>query len=228
MSNTALALRTREQSGKGVARKLRVAGRIPGVLYGPKIGSVAVDLESRSLERILRASGANALLDLAVDGRADLANSVALVKELQRHPVRGDLMHVDLYQVDLAQKVEVAVPILTTGRAAGVEEDGGILDVLIREITVSCLPRAIPESLEVDISALNIGDVIHAGQIALPADVELAIDADLGVVHVVAPAVEEVAAAEELAEGEEVAVEGEGAAASTDAAAGDTAEESDN
>lgn len=223
MSNTSLALRTRERSGKGVARKLRVGGRIPGVLYGPKIGSVAVDLESRNLERILRESGGNALLDLAVEGRADLANSVALVKELQRHPVRGDLMHVDLYQVDLAEKVEVAVPLVMTGRSAGVEA-GGVLDVLIREIPVSCLPRAIPESLEIDISELNIGDVVHAGQLALPPDVELAIDADLGVVHVVAPAVEEEPEVGEPAEGE-VLVEGEQAPAE---AGGDAAEDSDS
>ena len=161
-ANTELGLRTRDLRGKGAARKLRTTGRIPGVLYGPKIGSVAVDLETRNLERILRQSGANALLDLAVEGRDDLAGVVALVKELQRHPVRGDFMHVDLYQVDLDQKVEVAVPIQTTGRSEGVEA-GGILDILIREITVSCLPRAIPESLTIDISELGIGDVIHAG-----------------------------------------------------------------
>ena len=220
MADTALALRPRETGGKGVARKLRAAGRIPGVLYGPKIGSVSVDLESRNLERILRESGLNALLDLDVDGRGDLADTVALVKELQRHPVRGDLMHVDLYQVDLTQKVEVSVPILMRGRSAGVEA-GGIVDVLIRELPVRCLPRAIPESLEVDITALEIGDVIHAGQVGLPADVELAIDADLGVVHVVAPAVEEEPVVDELAEGEEP-LEGEaaeGAEPAADAAA---------
>ncbi len=227
-TNTALALQTRDRGGKGVARKLRVAGRIPGVLYGPKIGSVAVDLEMRSLERILRESGANALLDLAVEGRADLAESVALVKELQRHPVRGEITHVDLYQVDLAQSVEVAVPLSTTGRAPGVEA-GGILDVLIREISVRCLPRAIPEGLEVDVSALEIGDVIHASQVPLPADVELAIDGDLGVVHVVAPAVEEEAAPEALAEGEESVVEGEAAEAPAEGAEGEASGEgSDN
>jgi large subunit ribosomal protein L25 len=222
VANTALALRAREQRGKGAARKLRGLGRIPGVLYGPKIGSVSVDLESRSLERILRESGANALLDLAIDGRADLAESVALVKELQRHPVRGELLHVDLYQVDLAQTVEVAVPLNTSGRSEGVEA-GGILDVVIHEITVRCLPRDIPESLEVDVSALQIGDVIHAGQVALPAGVELAIDAELGVVHVVAPAVEEEPVAEELAEGEEAALEGEDAEAAADGAGGEPA-----
>lgn len=219
MSNTSIALRARENTGKGVARKLRVDGRIPGVLYGPKIGSVVVDLESRNLERILRQSGANALLDLSIDGRADLAESVALVKDLQRHPVRGDLMHVDLYQVDLTQRVEVGVPIHVTGRSVGVEA-GGILDVLVRELMVRCLPRAIPEGLEVDVSALEIGDVIHAGAIALPPDVELVIDAEVGVVHVVAPAVEETPTTDELEEGEEAPADA-GAETPDEAASGD-------
>ncbi len=225
--DTNLGLRARDSRGKGAARKLRSVGRIPGVLYGPKIGSVSVDLETRDLERILRESGANALLDLSVDGRDDLTNSVALVKELQRDPVRGHPMHVDLYQVDLAQKVEVAVPLVTRGRSEGVEA-GGILDVVIREITVSCLPGAIPESLEVDVSALNIGDVIHAGQIGLPPDVELAIDGDLGVVHVVAPAVEEEPVTEELAEGEEPVVEGEEGETPVEPTVGDAGEGSDS
>ena len=210
MGENAIALRTREHTGKGVARKLRAAGRIPGILYGPKIGSVVVDLETRELERILREAGSNALLDLAVEGRTDLADSVALVKESQRHPVRGHLMHVDLYQVDLTQKVEVGVPVSITGRSQGVE-NGGILDVLVRELLVSCLPRAIPESLEIDVTALEVGDAIHAGQVTLPADVELVMDSDLAVVHVVAPAVEETPE-EEVLEGEE-GVEGEGAPA---------------
>lgn len=226
MSDNALSLRARDDTGKGVARKLRVTGRIPGILYGPKIGSVVVDLDTRNLERILREAGSNALLDLSVEGRADLADSVALVKETQRHPVRGDLMHVDLYQVDLTQRVEVGIPVHIVGRSIGVE-GGGILDVLVRELMVRCLPRAIPESVEIDVTPLEVGDVIHAGAIALPADVELAIDADLGVVHVVAPTVEEepveeVLEGEEGVEGAEATGEGEAAAAGDADGGGDS------
>lgn len=214
MSETAIAVQSREQTGKGVARKLRAAGHIPAVFYGPKVGSVPIVLDPRKLERILRASGANALLELSIEGRPDLGETVALVKELQRHPVRGELVHADLYQVDLAQTVEVEVPIHLVGKSKGVEM-GGVMDHMIREIMVRCLPRAIPEFFEVDVSDLDIGDGVHARDITLPADVELAIDPDLGVVQVAAPSVaEEEAAPEEALEGEEAA-EGEAPAAAT-------------
>jgi len=215
VSDTAIAVQAREQTGKGVARKLRAAGQIPAVFYGPKIGSVPISLDPRLLERILRGSGANALLDLSIEGRADLGETVALVKELQRHPVRGDLVHADLYQVDLAQTVEVEVPVHLVGKSKGVEM-GGVMDHMIREVMVSCLPRAIPEFFEVDVSDLDIGDGVHVRDIALPPDVELAIDPDLAVVQVAAPSVAEEAAPEEGIE-EEVAVEGEAPAEGTPA-----------
>lgn len=215
MSETAIAVQSREQTGKGVARKLRAAGNIPAVFYGPKVGSVPIVLDPRKLERILRASGANALLELSIEGRPDLGETVALVKELQRHPVRGELVHADLYQVDLAQTVEVEVPVHLVGKSKGVEM-GGILDHMIREIMVSCLPRAIPEFFEVDVSDLDIGDGVHVRDIALPPDVELEIDPDLAVVQVAAPSVAEEAAPEEGLE-EEEAAEGEAPAAATPA-----------
>ncbi len=217
MSETSIAVQAREQSGKSKARKLRAAGQIPAVFYGPKIGSVPVALDPRRLERILRQNGANALLELSVEGRSDLGDTVALVKELQRHPVRGDLIHADLYQVDLAQKVEVEVPVHLIGKSKGVEM-GGIVDHMIREVMVSCLPRAIPEAFEIDISELDIGDVVHARDIALPDDVELGIDPDLGIVHVAAPSVAEEAPAEEVLE---EAAEGEAGAAEPGEASGD-------
>jgi large subunit ribosomal protein L25 len=211
VSETSMAVQAREQAGKSIARKLRAAGQIPAVFYGPKIGSVPIALDPRRLERILRQSGANALLELSVEGRSDLGDTVALVKELQRHPVRGDLVHADLYQVDLTQKVEVEVPVHLVGKSKGVEM-GGIIDHMIREVMVSCLPRAIPEAFEIDVSDLDIGDVVHARDIALPDDVELGIDPDLGIVHVAAPSVAEEEVPEEEAP-EEAAAEGEAGAA---------------
>ena len=198
MSETALAVEAREATGKGVARKLRAAGRIPGVLYGPKLGSVALALDPKPLERILRKSGANTLFDLEITGRDDLGTTVALLKDMPRDPVRGRPLHADFYQVDLGKTVEVSVSVHLTGKSHGVEL-GGVLDHLIREITVECLPRAIPESFEVDISGLGIGDVLHVRDVALPEGVTLVTDGDLGLCHVVTPTVEEAPAAEAAA-----------------------------
>ena len=111
MSETALVVESRASTGKGAARKLRAAGRIPAILYGQGKQSVPLTLDPRALERVLKAGGANTLLDLTVEGRTDLGSPVALVKELQRHPIRGSILHADLYQVDLTKTVEVEVPI---------------------------------------------------------------------------------------------------------------------
>jgi len=213
----ALSVEVREGTGKGVARKLRAAGRAPGVLYGRGKAALAVAFDPRALERLLRTSeaGMNTLIDLEVAGRGDLAGKVVLVKELQREPLRGAILHVDLYEVDLAKTIEVSVPLHLVGTAPGVALSGGILDHALRELAIECLPRAIPDQIEVDVSQLEIGDSIHVRDLALPQGVTLKSDADLSVVSVVAPAAEEVAAPVAAAE----AVPAEGAEAAAPAAA---------
>ncbi len=208
MSETELVVQAREGSGKSLSRKLRGTGRMPAVLYGRGRDTVSITVDPRQLETILRKSGLNVLLDLTVEGRDDLSGTVALVKELQRDPVRGALLHADLYSVDLAQKVEVEVPVHLTGKPAGVDL-GGVLDHMLREITLSCLPRSIPDAIDLDVSALEIGDVLHVSDLVLPPDVELITDAELAVAHVVTPTVAEEPVAEEAAEGVEVPVVGE-------------------
>ncbi|RIL06681.1 MAG: 50S ribosomal protein L25 [Proteobacteria bacterium] len=194
MSETALVVEAREATGKSAVRKLRAAGRIPAILYGQGKTSVALALDPRALERVLKAGGANTLLDLTVEGRADLGSPVALVKELQRDPLRGTLLHADLYQVDLTKTVEVAVPVHLVGKPRGLDF-GGILEHTLREITLECLPRSIPESIDVDVAPLEVGDVLHVRDLALPQGVSLVTDPDLGVVAVSLPAVEEAAPA---------------------------------
>jgi large subunit ribosomal protein L25 len=215
VSETALVVEPRAGTGKGVARRLRAAGRIPAILYGRGRAPLAVALDPRALERALRAGGANTLLDLRVDGRPDLADTVALVKELQRDPLRGTLVHADLYQVDLTRAVEVDVPIHLVGKAHGIDF-GGILEHTLREVRLECLPRAIPESIEVDVSNLEIGDVIHVRDLPLPPDVTLMTDGDLGVAHVALPAAEPTP--EEAAAVAEVPVEGVAAPAAAESA----------
>ncbi len=211
MSETALVVEAREGIGKGANRKLRAAGRAPAVLYGRARDSLPLAVDPRALDKILRASGVNTLLDLTVEGHAELKASVALVRELQRHPLRGDILHVDFYEVDLERAVTVDVPIHVLGKARGLEF-GGILEHTLREISLECLPRSIPETIEVDISAMEVGDVIHVRELVLPEGVSLVTDADLAVVHIALPQAEEeptVAAAAETPE----AVAAPGAAA---------------
>ena len=186
MSETALVVESRATTGKGAVRKLRAAGRIPAILYGQGKESVPLTIDPRALEKVLRAGGANALLDLTVEGRPELGSPVALVKELQRHPIRGTIVHADLYQVDLTRTVEVEVPVHLVGKAKGLDF-GGILEHSLREIALECLPRSIPASIEVDVSNMEVGDVIHVRDLVLPPGVSLVSDPDLGVVHVALP-----------------------------------------
>lgn len=200
----------RENAGKGVARKLRAAGRIPAVLYGQGQAPVSLVVEPRGLERLLHDEGHNALFDLvgsdAVEGRT------VLVKALQRHPVRGELMHADFFEIDAEQTITVSVSLHLVGIPIGVSQDEGLLDHSLREIELDCLPRAIPESIDVDVSALHMGETLHVSDIVLPEGVEIRTNAELGVASIVAPKEEEEPVVEEPVEGEEVPTE-EGEAA---------------
>lgn len=199
MAESALQAQKREGTGKGVGRKLRAAGRIPAVMYGRGQENVTLSLEPRALEKVLAAghAGLNTLIDLSVEGGGE---SVVLVRELQRDPVKGSLVHVDLFQVDLTQTVDVSVPLHVVGTAKGVALDGGILDFALREIEIECLPRSIPDQIDVDVSALEIGESLHVRDLALPPGVALKSDPDLSVVSVVAPSTEEAPAAAAEAE----------------------------
>jgi large subunit ribosomal protein L25 len=206
VADNALAAEVRGATGKGVARKLRVEGRIPGVVYGKGRESLPVTIDARALERLLHASGAglNTLIDLRVDG----GTQVVLVKELQREPVRGSYLHADFYAVDLTRTVEVSVPLHFVGKARGIEY-GGILDLPLREVLLECLPRAIPDQIEVDVAGLDMGQSLHVRDLVLPEGVTVKSDADLAVATVVAPRAEEEAApAVPVVEGEAAAEAG--------------------
>jgi len=214
-----LNIERRVDVGKGVARKLRAAGRIPGICYAPGQDPEPISLDPRVLDRILRSSdsGINTLIDLAVAGGGSYDGRTVLVRELQRDPVSGAPLHADLFALDLTAKVSVSVPVRLEGHAIGVE-NGGIVDHALREVELECLPRAIPKEIVVDVTALDIGGSVHVRDLALPEGVSLLSDGDLSVVSVVIPRkVEEEAP---KAETEEVVEEG----AAAPAAEGEAAE----
>jgi large subunit ribosomal protein L25 len=205
MERVGLRVELREGTGKGAARRLRASGRLPAVLYGPRAEPRSLTVSAQELARVL-ARGANQLIDLR---GPEVGGKLVLVKEYQRDASSLALQHCDFYEVDTRQKIEVEVPLLFEGKPHGVEM-GGVLEPVLRELEVSCLPLAIPQSIQVDVSGLEIGQAIHAGEIALPEGVELLTDPALTVVHVITPRVEvEEEAAPEAAEAPEAEGEAE-------------------
>ena len=159
-----LSSEKRADSGKGVARQLRFSGRIPAILYGHKREPVRLVLSEIDLRKIFQVSTDSAIVDLSVKGDK-AASGTAIVREIQRHPTTGRVLHIDLQRIALDEKVRVQVPIVLTGEAKGVKEMGGILEHGLREFTITCLPSEIPESVEIDVAELSIGDSIHVRDI---------------------------------------------------------------
>jgi len=205
-----LKAQVRKTTGKSPARALRREGRIPAILYGQKADSIMLSIDFKEFEHIVKkANIGSVLLNLQIHNGETLTRP-AMIKELQTNPVTGAFLHIDFYEIDMQRKITVSVPVVTKGKSAGVEE-GGLLQIVRREIELFCLPTAIPKSIEVDITDLTIGDSIHVLEIPLPGDVELPEDVDFTVITVLAPKIEEEPVEEEeLEEGEEAA-EAEGA-----------------
>lgn len=194
--DTTLNLRTRNDSGKGVARKLRRAGRVPGVIYGGGAGPVLVSMETREALTLFQAiSVENTILQLMVD---EAESERALVREVQVHPCRTELLHVDFLRVQRGVAIEVHVPIHITGVPEGVRQ-GGVLDQVIHDIVVKCIPSKIPPAIDLDVSELGPGEVIRIGDLDLPEGVASLSDPALAVCAVVTAKEEEVEDEEEEA-----------------------------
>jgi large subunit ribosomal protein L25 len=193
----------RDSSGKGAARALRRAGRVPAVIYGRSRAPEALAVETAALNRLLaHISAATTVVDVTVDGRAPVK---ALIREIQRDPVRpADIIHLDLYEVRADEKVTVEVPIRFVGIPEGVRNFGGVLDQTMHSLELKVYPADIPEQIDVDVTALNIGQSIHVGEVTV-AKAEIMNEADQTVCTVVAPRTEEVVApvVEEAAAGAE-------------------------
>ncbi len=211
MDEIALNVEPRDGQGKGPARRLRQRGKVPGVFYGPKSAAMPLAVDNKEFtSRVSNLEGSH--LIRFSSSHADLQQRVALVREVQVHPVSGSVLHVDFYEVDLTQRLQVTVPLHFVGKAVGTTE-GGILQPIVREMEVECLPTDIPQYIEVDVSALDIHDAIHYAEIQMPPNVTAVFDTNEAVVTVLPPTVEEVKVAEPVEGAVEGAVPVEGAAA---------------
>ncbi len=195
--------------GNGPARRMRQSGKIPAVLYGPGKESVLLSVNISDFDQVLKNSRVGQLLLNLVIQDGETYTRSAMVKELQTHPVSRDFLHIDFYEIAMDRKIRVKVPIVTTGKAIGVEL-GGVLQIIRREIEVLCLPFEVPESIEIDIADLDMGDSIHVRDISQEGEIEFLEDENFTVVTLLSPKIEEEEEpTEEEEEEEEAAVEGE-------------------
>ncbi len=195
----------RETFGKNASRVVRRKGRVPAILYGPGMDNVALTLDKKDLFSILKSeTGENTLFVVSFNSE----KRDTMIKELQVNPVSRELLHVDLIQIAMDKEVRVAIPIVLLGEAVGVKAEGGFVDFSSREIEVECLPKDIPEQIEVDISALHLHQSIKLDEIDPPERVKITTDPESVIVLIQAPAKEEEVEVEEEIE-EEVMAEGE-------------------
>lgn len=181
----------RTTTGNGPARRLRQAGQIPAVLYGPGAESVLLSVNISDIDRVLKKGRiGQVLLNLVIQNNGETSTKTVMVKELQLHPVSRNFLHIDFYEVAMDRKIMVNVPVTTTGKAKGVEV-GGILQIIRRELEVQCLPLDVPKSIEIDITDLDIGDSIHVGDITWQSEIEFLGDENFTVVTIVTPKIEE-------------------------------------
>jgi large subunit ribosomal protein L25 len=188
-----IAAEPRDSRGKNEARRLRASGMAPGVVYGAEQSAVPVSVNPKEVAKILNSkSGHNTIFNVAVNGGE---KTPVMIVDWQNDPVKETLLHVDMKRIDLSQPIQVAVPVHTTGDPQGVKVQGGLFEVVTREVEIECLPDEIPESLTVDVSALMIGQNVRASEIQLPAGVKLVSASDQVLAHVVAMRAEEAPAA---------------------------------
>jgi large subunit ribosomal protein L25 len=195
MASAQLSANAREGSGKGSSRKLRSSGSVPAIVYGHGREPQSVAINTRELEKLLdHIAAESTVIDLAIDGKS----ARTLIREIQRHPFKRQILHVDFQELVAGEKITVRLPIVLVGVPDGGRMDGGILDQTMRELLVEVDPSNIPNHVELDVTKLVIGSSVHVSDIPLPEGVEVVDDADASVCVVSAPraAVEAVAAEE--------------------------------
>lgn len=221
-NSSSLAVASREPAHSRESRRARRQGSVPGVIYGGSSDPVSIAVDERELRLTLAAKGA--VIDVAVDGGA---SEPVVLKDAQRHPVRGQIVHVDLLRVDLKQKIESVVPVEVVGTdEAEAIKLGGIITQIVREVTVEALPNEIPESVTIDVTDLKIGDSLTVGDIAIPSTATLVDDAEPIALSMTPPRLASEVAAEDEAAAEAGAAAAEGSEAAESTVGSDDADDS--
>jgi large subunit ribosomal protein L25 len=194
MANASLSAEMRSDIGKGVARKLRAAGRVPGVIYGHAREAQSLSVVARDLDKLLSGiSTSSTVVELALGG----AKTNTLIREIQRHPFKKQILHIDFQELVAGEKVTVDVPLVFVGTPEGVRLSGALLEQIVHSIQILVDPASIPNHVDVDVSALAMGHSLHVRDLQLPEGVEVLTDEDTTVCACVAPRAVVEAAAEE-------------------------------
>lgn len=193
MEKVVLNAEIREEMGKTQVKKLRKEQAVPAVVYKGGKEAVSIKINTRELFEALHTSaGSNVLITLKFKGDKKSKDKTCIIKEIQRGPVKEDILHVDLNEISLTEKIKVKVPVHSHGEAEGVVKDGGVISQPMHEIEIECLPTDIPEKIEVEVAAMKIGDTLLVKDIKVPSGVTVLVDPEQAVFTVVPPAKEEV------------------------------------
>lgn len=187
-----LSARPRVEAGRNAVGKVRARGAIPAVIYGAKDAATNLEVDKKDVENLLsRAVGENILVELEIRDGDKTTNRVSLIQEVQHHPVRGEIIHIDFHAVSMTEEIDAEVVLEPEGEPVGVKTFGGLLQQNMRSLPIRCLPQNLPEIIIVDVSGLNIGESLHVRDIKLPTGVVAVPDGDLTVFLVSEPTVAE-------------------------------------
>ena len=187
-----LTAQKRTLTGRNAIKKIKTNGMVPGVIYGSNQEPVNLQINGRELLNLLsRASGENILVELEIQDGSEKQNALAMIQEVQHHPLQREILHVDFHAVSAHETISAEVPIETVGEAVGAKMHGGLLEHILRYLEVECLPADLPQVIRVDVTNLDIGQSIHVRELNLPSGVEAITDAEQTVVAVVESRVEE-------------------------------------
>jgi large subunit ribosomal protein L25 len=200
-----LTARPRSEAGRNAVKQVRARGGIPAVIYGSAQKPANIEVDRREIEQLLaRAAGEHLVVDLQINDGGRTESRLSIIQEVQHHPVRRDILHVDFHAVSATEKIEAEVPVEPLGEPSGVKNFGGILQQQVRMLAVEALPQNLPEVIHVDVSAMNIGDTLHVSDVKLPDGVSAAVEADVVVFLVSEPTVAAEPVVEEAPETPEV------------------------
>jgi large subunit ribosomal protein L25 len=185
-----LSARPRAEAGRNAVKQVRTRGSVPAVIYGGKDAPANLEVSLKEINSLLaHAVGENILVDLEINEGGKTTNRLSLIQEVQHHPVRGDVIHIDFHAVSMTEEIEAEIVLEPAGEPVGVKTFGGLLQQNMRTLPIKCLPKDLPELITVDVSALNVGESLHVKDIPLPSGVSAAIDGDLTVFLVSEPTV---------------------------------------